>query len=362
MSALLVALLLSAAPAEKPAASPPAEAARSVVVLSDLGMGPAAPIARELNDAVNQEVRRSLSYAWRDPPAISVDELLLALNCTTMDEACLKRAAENLKTDAIVFVFARTTPQGSEVVLTLVHSKPPRPAKSQAVTMKDPATTQAELRQAARALLGPVKPTRLSVSSTPAAAEVLMDGKPVGVTPLALNDIPEGQHALVLRLAGYQERSVNVNLGAGESQELNVALVAGTGPSAVAATGTGDAPESPMRKPLLATGGVALALGGVVMATALLLMLGGASSWATYFAVGLLNPGFLVNGQKIGGQNFVGPCVGNFCFTTAPVFFVSGVLAYALFFPGLAAAVLGALVLAVGGVIAAVPVVMGGRE
>ena len=51
----------------------------------------------------------------------------------------------------------------------------------------------------------------LSVKSTPGGAQVLVDGKPRGVTPLALNDISPGRHDVVLRSAeGTVRRSVTV--------------------------------------------------------------------------------------------------------------------------------------------------------
>lgn len=364
MTTLLVALLCAAAPVQKPATTPPAESARSVVVLSDLGMGPAQSQARELNDAVNQEVRRSLSYAWKDPPQISIDELILALNCSNMDETCLKRAADNLKTDAVVFVASRAGTAGPEVLLTLVHVRPARPTKTQAVPLKDPVTTVNEVRQAARALLGPVKPTRLAVGSSPAGAEVLLDGKPAGVTPLVLTDIPEGPHALVLRMTGFQNRNVDVVLGAGESQELNVALVASAAPQAAASTtGTTETAAaggggSAMRTPLMAVGGVVVALGALGALAAAALIVSGLASWGAYWAVILINPGF-----KLGGTELRIPMedrrAGGFATMVNAQRF--GILTYATFFPGLALGFLALMVIAAGGVVAAVPFITGGE-
>jgi len=370
MSVFLVALLVAVAPPPKPAnAAAPAEG-RSIMVLSDLGVGPAQGQARDLADAVNQEVRRSLQFAWRDPPAISVDELILALNCSNMDEACLKRAADQLKTDAILFVAARPSPKGPEVVITLVHAKPPRPARVQTAPLSDPASTQARVRQAARALLGPIKPTQIAVASNPAGAQVLMDGNLLGTTPTTVNDVPDGPHALVLKLAGFQDRTVDVNVRAGESQELNVALVPMSDPAAApTATSTptapaaeapvATAPTNPLQLPLMAAGGGVAALGAAVLLAAVGLLGGGLSSWGAYWAVILLNPGFAVGGTtlRIGSEP---TRAGGFATMANAQRF--GVLAYVLFFPGIAGAVFATLMLAAGAAVAAVPFALGSGE
>ncbi len=46
------------------------------------------------------------------------------------------------------------------------------------------------------------KTGRLSVTSTPAGATVAVDGRPRGVTPLMLNDVPSGRHSVTLEGAG----------------------------------------------------------------------------------------------------------------------------------------------------------------
>jgi hypothetical protein len=64
----------------------------------------------------------------------------------------------------------------------------------------------------------------LSVSSTPAGANVLLDNNFIGITPLTLNDIPAGSHIVTLTLDGYQDHSVTTAVNAGATSTVSAAL------------------------------------------------------------------------------------------------------------------------------------------
>jgi hypothetical protein len=69
-------------------------------------------------------------------------------------------------------------------------------------------------------------PASLSLSSSPPGAEVSLDGRTVGQTPLALADLPPGRHDLGLTLAGYQSWQASLELEPGGSVARDVRLVA----------------------------------------------------------------------------------------------------------------------------------------
>jgi hypothetical protein len=52
----------------------------------------------------------------------------------------------------------------------------------------------------------------LTVESRPIGARVFLDGKLVGTTPLTLTDVPAGDHAIHLELAGYARWSTAVRI------------------------------------------------------------------------------------------------------------------------------------------------------
>jgi archaellum component FlaG (FlaF/FlaG flagellin family) len=77
----------------------------------------------------------------------------------------------------------------------------------------------------------PVASTRratggLRVQSTPVGAQVLVDGKPRGITPLTLTDLSPGRHAVGIRSdAGTVERTVTV--AANETAEIDESIFPG---------------------------------------------------------------------------------------------------------------------------------------
>lgn len=64
----------------------------------------------------------------------------------------------------------------------------------------------------------------LDVTSTPHDAEVTIDGKPYGKTPLTVNQLLEGEHHVALSLEGYAKETRNIKLDEKESSTINVIL------------------------------------------------------------------------------------------------------------------------------------------
>ena len=66
----------------------------------------------------------------------------------------------------------------------------------------------------------------LRVTSNPADAEVIVDGKSRGVTPLTLPDLPAGAHAIEVR-SGEGSIRRSVTIGAGKTTTIDEAIFAG---------------------------------------------------------------------------------------------------------------------------------------
>jgi serine/threonine protein kinase len=65
----------------------------------------------------------------------------------------------------------------------------------------------------------------LSVTSTPAGAVILVDGKDTGkLTPSQFASMKPGAHTVVLQRAGYLEQSTSVNVEAGQASTVNLSL------------------------------------------------------------------------------------------------------------------------------------------
>ena len=66
----------------------------------------------------------------------------------------------------------------------------------------------------------------LFVSSNPAGANVYLDGKNEGKTPLTIPDVAAGQHNILLTLQGYTDASRAVNVSAGAENKAAIDLTA----------------------------------------------------------------------------------------------------------------------------------------
>ncbi len=65
----------------------------------------------------------------------------------------------------------------------------------------------------------------LEIESEPKGAQVLIDNKIVGITPLTLTDVAEGQHTLLIRLQGYQDWERQFSLGGGSNVKIAAELI-----------------------------------------------------------------------------------------------------------------------------------------
>lgn len=64
---------------------------------------------------------------------------------------------------------------------------------------------------------------RLNLSSTPSGAQVFIDGRAVGSTPLVV-DLPEGGHSVEFKRAGYSTATTNVNVRVNQTVSYNAIL------------------------------------------------------------------------------------------------------------------------------------------
>jgi hypothetical protein len=71
----------------------------------------------------------------------------------------------------------------------------------------------------------------ISVSSTPAGANVLLDNNFIGVTPLTLNTVAAGSHTVTIDKEGYQDYTVTTPVNAGAISTVSAALMPVTPPT-----------------------------------------------------------------------------------------------------------------------------------
>ena len=69
----------------------------------------------------------------------------------------------------------------------------------------------------------------LSLTSSPAGAQVVLNGKVVGETPVVLNDLPVGSRAIVVRRDGYSPWSASVRVVANQRTNVRANLIPHSG-------------------------------------------------------------------------------------------------------------------------------------
>jgi hypothetical protein len=150
------------------------------------------------------------------------------------DEACLQGVAGKAAATHLVRASVHMEESDYVIALELVDGATGKVVHQASQTCELCGLTEAQA--VARSLAESLKdqlvaasaePGTLTVESTPAGAEVLVDGEPVGTTPLELQ-VAAGAHAIVLRLPGHvdEERRVVVEPGDTSSLELRLAAAA----------------------------------------------------------------------------------------------------------------------------------------
>jgi hypothetical protein len=64
----------------------------------------------------------------------------------------------------------------------------------------------------------------IDIASTPPGAEVTIDSRPAGTTPLVLEEFPAGTHVVRIDLAGHQRWSRAVLVSTGQRAKVNASL------------------------------------------------------------------------------------------------------------------------------------------
>lgn len=85
---------------------------------------------------------------------------------------------------------------------------------------------------------------QFSVFSSPLGATVIVDERPLGITPYT-GQLPPGRHKVLLSLRGYADSEQRLELAVDRAQDLNVTLVPESEPSAPTPPVTSAAPPPP---------------------------------------------------------------------------------------------------------------------
>jgi hypothetical protein len=238
--------------------APHAEAERVVLLpqRGDEALGPQRDEAqRALEHALSALGDRLIAHA----DAVAAAAGGAGSDCETLDCAAFLIRAARAELAVSLAIWADPSGGAPVVTVTLVDAEGARfPGKAQV----DPAGVEEAARRAlmdARALraLGPGP--WLRVQATPAGAEVLLDGEPVGTTPYRATVAP-GRHAVEIRHPGYRPHLQTVDVSPAGALEiaLQVQLEPRTPETARETPGPAAAPSAGPRLGPLLLGGAGL--------------------------------------------------------------------------------------------------------
>ena len=98
-----------------------------------------------------------------------------------------------------------------------VTLSPERPSQSFEIVLDNPGA-------ASGGAGAPFAAAGLQVDSRPAGAQVWLDGRPAGVTPLLLPNVSVGTHSVRIELTGYRPWTASVSVVAGERARVAASL------------------------------------------------------------------------------------------------------------------------------------------
>ncbi|MDP2342314.1 MAG: PEGA domain-containing protein [Deltaproteobacteria bacterium] len=166
---------------------------------------------------------------WVDPPAVTLDEVQLVLGCAAWDNPCAAQVAGMSGAVNALVVDVTRNGAGASLRVQAVTAEGVVAAEHDKIELA--AVDDDGLKIAEAWVAGAVKgatPTVLVVSSDLEGTEVVVDNIPRGKTPLTLIDqIPVGEHALLMRREGRAPLSRTIQVVAGMNREHGVLSAGG---------------------------------------------------------------------------------------------------------------------------------------
>lgn len=229
MSKFIVAVAaLGVALAANPALAKKKAAEKKFVVLVRLEPTVPATWEKEIQDVAQMAAMQKRGLEWMAPPQVSLEESRTLLGCQSYDSSCIAQIADTLGAARALYVEV-TAKEGKPAMLGLVAVTVKTPNKAQWRQVELPDVDTAGLAATKAFVRGEVldqPATVLVVTSDVVGANITIDGKPLGVTPLATEDARVGTHDVQVEKAGYQPVMRRVEVQKGRLVHLQVPLPA----------------------------------------------------------------------------------------------------------------------------------------
>lgn len=165
------------------------------------------------------------------PSPLPPDAINTIVDCFVIeDEVCARKVVEKrAKTQSIVFAKVDLKPDASDKTVTLTAYWFSKGRDAIAERRYCERCTDVTLRSTADELMaaltiGTAKDAgKVKITSTPSGARVVIDGSPIGVTPLEY-ELKSGAHKLTLQQSGHKDDSRDFKVEKGETTQVDVMM------------------------------------------------------------------------------------------------------------------------------------------
>lgn len=238
---LLVTVALVASSFASAAPPTPPKRTKTVVVGIQGRRGVDPDLARALSDVVQsvltQDASRVVLGRADIEQVVKLEAEKQAMGCT--DSSCLSEVATAMDADRIVTGTMDKVGASFLIVVTEIDARALEPLSRVEVTVPADETKLIDaVRAAARDLVakspkaGQGGPGSLVVTSSPAGAQVFVDGQLVGTTPARTGDLPAGDKKITLRPTGAPPIDLTAPVAPGGPTIVDVKVATGPSPEA----------------------------------------------------------------------------------------------------------------------------------
>lgn len=211
--------------------APLSAAAKKTVAVADFANTSSSRSLDYLRTALPESVSGTLSSS-REITVVERSQLKKILKeleleqSGVIDAGQVSRAGKLARADVLLLGSFTGNAESIQVTLKAVDAATGAVLESRSVTAPL-ATVLDEAGKAALAMSSAIaggKSGRLTVTSAPDGAELLIDGIVVGKTPVVEYKLSAGKHSLFLRRSGYQEVEHEITIAPGATERLNEAM------------------------------------------------------------------------------------------------------------------------------------------
>lgn len=206
--------------------------------------------------------RRYSSIEVVEPPALGIPELRLRARCVGSATGCLVKIGKAARVERVAHTEIQKLPGRYLVIMTLVDAEQGglvEQARKRARRGRE--SLQGAMLQGWVDLVGPLYRTQVKVSANVRGAEVFLDGRRIGATPLVLTkELGRGTHVVELSHEGYDSVRHELEVGEGRDYVIEAELHREQAPAPLVGAKLGGGKQEatpPLEEPPLAKGDVA---------------------------------------------------------------------------------------------------------